>query len=158
MAEDLTEYLEEHGERVRYLHQISTPSNVWRLSATCVWVSSRIGRDQLTARRSGYAGSFAVAILDADKEGFLRSERSLIQPLVVRHVTLTVKRFSTAIRSPINGESDWRNRTSPRETAEDNEEHGITPQGLNKKVVDILRWGRTLPKPKRRAEENRDRF
>ncbi len=143
---------------MRYLHSDIEPSNVWRLSATCVWVSSTYWWDQLTARRSGYAGGFAGGDPDADKEGFLRSERSLIQTIGRRHVTLTVKRFSTAIRSPHQCESDWRNRTSPRETAEVQRGHGITPQGLNKKVVDILALGQTLPKPKRRAEENRARL
>ncbi len=140
--------------------RISTPSNVWRLSATCVWVSSTCWWGSTYCAKVWHMPEvLLVAILDADKEGFLRSERSLIcRPLVVRHVTLTVKRFSTAIRSP----HQWRKRLGRTERRREkqqkyNEEHGITPQGLNKKVVDILALGQNIAKTKARAEENRDR-
>ncbi len=149
MAEDLTEYLEEHGERVRYVHSDIDTSRAYgdypRLSSGRV---RRAGGDQLTARRSGYAGGLAGGDPDADKEGFLRSERSLIQTIgrAARNVNGKAILYGDKITR------QWRKRfakrTSSRETAENEREHGITPQGLNKKVVDILALGQNVAKTK----------
>ncbi len=120
MAEDLTEYLEEHGERVRYLHSdIDTVERMeiirdLRLGEFDVLVGINLLREGLDMPEVSL-----VAILDADKEGFLRSERSLIQTIgrAARNVNGKAILYGDKI-TPINGESDWRNRTSPRETAE----------------------------------------
>lgn len=107
MAEDLTEYLEEHGERVRYLHSdIDTVERMeiirdLRLGEFDVLVGINLLREGLDMPEVSL-----VAILDADKEGFLRSERSLIQTIGARRVTLTVKRFCMAIKS----RRRWRRR------------------------------------------------
>lgn len=93
MAEDLTEYLEEHGERVRYLHSdIDTVERVeiirdLRLGKFNVLVGINLLREGLDMPEVSL-----VAILDADKEGFLRSERSLIQTIAARRVTLMARR------------------------------------------------------------------
>lgn len=99
MAEDLTEYLSEHGVKVRYLHSdIDTVERVeiirdLRLGEFDVLVGINLLREGLDMPEVSL-----VAILDADKEGFLRSERSLIKPLVVQLVTLKVKRSYTVTR------------------------------------------------------------
>ncbi len=115
MAEDLTEYLEEHGERVRYLHSdIDTVERMeiirdLRLGEFDVLVGINLLREGLDMPEVSL-----VAILDADKEGFLRSERSLIQTIgrAARNVNGKAILYGDKI-TPINGESDWRNRTSP---------------------------------------------
>ena len=107
MAEDLTEYLEEHGERVRYLHSdIDTVERMeiirdLRLGEFDVLVGINLLREGLDMPEVSL-----VAILDADKEGFLRSERSLIQTIGRAARNVNGKRFSTAIRSP----HQWRKR------------------------------------------------
>ncbi len=141
--------------------RISTPSNVWRLSATCVWVSSTCWWG-INLLREGLdmPEVSLVAILDADKEGFLRSERSLIQTIgrAARNVNGKAILYGDKI-TPINGESDWRNRTSPRETAEVQRGTRHYAARLEQESGRYPgRWGRTLLKPKRRAEENRDRL
>ncbi len=149
MAEDLTEYLEEHGERVRYLHSdIDTVERMeiirdLRLGEFDVLVGINLLREGLDMPEVSL-----VAIPDADKEGFLRSERSLIQTIGRARATSTARPSSTAIRSPSMakaiGETERRREKQQRY----NEEHGIVPQGLNKKVVDILQLGRGPAKTK----------
>ncbi len=150
MAEDLTEYLEEHGERVRYLHSdIDTVERMeiirdLRLGEFDVLVGINLLREGLDMPEVSL-----VAILDADKEGFLRSERSLIQTIgrAARNVNgkaiLYGDKITPSMAKAI-GETERRREKQQRY----NEEHGIVPQGLNKKVVDILQLGQGLAKTK----------
>ncbi len=150
MAEDLTEYLEEHGERVRYLHSdIDTVERMeiirdLRLGEFDVLVGINLLREGLDMPEVSL-----VAILDADKEGFLRSERSLIQTIgrAARNVNgkaiLYGDKITPSMAKAI-GETERRREKQQRY----NEENGITPQGLNKKVVDILALGESVSKMK----------
>ena len=150
MAEDLTEYLEEHGEKVRYLHSdIDTVERMeiirdLRLGEFDVLVGINLLREGLDMPEVSL-----VAILDADKEGFLRSERSLIQTIgrAARNVNgkaiLYGDKITPSMAKAI-GETERRREKQQRY----NEEHGIVPQGLNKKVVDILQLGQGLAKTK----------
>lgn len=157
MAEDLTEYLEEHGERVRYLHSdIDTVERVeiirdLRLGEFDVLVGINLLREGLDMPEVSL-----VAILDADKEGFLRSERSLIQTIGRAARNLNGKAILYGDR--ITNSMDKAIKETERRRAKQmafNEEHGIIPQGLNKKVGDILQIGHKVGgKSKGRGKEN----
>ena len=144
MAEDLTEYLEEHGERVRYLHSdIDTVERVeiirdLRLGEFDVLVGINLLRDGLDMPEVSL-----VAILDADKEGFLRSERSLIQTIGRAARNLNGKAILYGDRitdSMARAISETERRRAKQQAF--NEENGIVPQGLNKKVSDVLQLGK----------------
>ncbi|MBP8220893.1 MAG: excinuclease ABC subunit UvrB [Aeromonadaceae bacterium] len=140
MAEDLTEYLDEHGVRVRYLHSdVDTVERVeiirdLRLGKFDVLVGINLLREGLDMPEVSL-----VAILDADKEGFLRSTRSLIQTMgrAARNLNgkaiLYADRITDSMRAAI-GETE-RRRLKQQEF---NAEHGIVPTGLKKKIVDIM--------------------
>ncbi len=140
MAEDLTEYLGEHGVRVRYLHSdINTVERVeilrdLRLGSFDVLVGINLLREGLDMPEVSL-----VAILDADKEGFLRSERSLIQTIgrAARNLRgcaiLYADRRTGSIERALR-ETDRRRVSQQRH----NERHGIQPRGVQKKVVDIM--------------------
>ena len=140
MAEDLTEYLDEHGVRVRYLHSdVDTVERVeiirdLRLGKFDVLVGINLLREGLDMPEVSL-----VAILDADKEGFLRSTRSLIQTMgrAARNLNgkaiLYADRITDSMRAAI-GETE-RRRIKQQEF---NAEHGIVPTGLKKKIVDIM--------------------
>lgn len=143
MAEDLTDYLDEHGIRVRYLHSdIDTVERVeiirdLRLGEFDVLVGINLLREGLDIPEVSL-----VAILDADKEGFLRSERSLIQTIgrAARNLKgkaiLYADRITNSMEKAI-GETNRRREKQMKY----NEEHGIVPQALNKKVGELLDIG-----------------
>ena len=140
MAEELTEYLSEHGVKVRYLHsEVETVERVeiirdLRLGEFDVLVGINLLREGLDLPEVSL-----VAILDADKEGFLRSERSLIQTIgrAARHINgtaiLYADRVTESIRKAL-GETDRRRAKQVGY----NEQHGITPKGIVKRIKDLI--------------------
>ena len=143
MAEDLTDYLEEHGVRVRYLHSdIDTVERVeiirdLRLGEFDVLVGINLLREGLDIPEVSL-----VAILDADKEGFLRSERSLIQTIgrAARNLKGKAILYADSITKSMEKAISETNRRREKQMKY-NEEHGIVPQGLNKKVGELLDIG-----------------
>ncbi|OGA21857.1 MAG: excinuclease ABC subunit B [Betaproteobacteria bacterium RIFCSPLOWO2_02_FULL_67_26] len=140
MAEDLTDYLAEHGVKVRYLHSdIETVERVeiirdLRLGEFDVLVGINLLREGLDLPEVSL-----VAILDADKEGFLRSERSLIQTIgrAARHINgtaiLYADRVTDSMRRAIGETERRRNKQIAFNAA-----HGITPKSVSKRVKDII--------------------
>ena len=140
MAEDLTEYLSEHGIKVRYLHsEVETVERVeiirdLRLGKFDVLVGINLLREGLDLPEVSL-----VAILDADKEGFLRSERSLIQTIgrAARHINgaaiLYADRITDSMKRAI-GETE---RRRAKQLAH-NVAQGITPVGISKRIKDII--------------------
>ena len=143
MAEDLTDYLDEHGIRVRYLHSdIDTVERVeiirdLRLGEFDVLVGINLLREGLDIPEVSL-----VAILDADKEGFLRSERSLIQTIgrAARNLNGKAILYADSITKSMEKAITETNRRREKQ-AKYNEEHGIVPQALNKKVGELLDIG-----------------
>ncbi|WP_375058116.1 excinuclease ABC subunit UvrB [Zobellella sp. DQSA1] len=155
MAEDLTEYLNDHGVRVRYLHSdIDTVERMeiirdLRLGQFDVLVGINLLREGLDMPEVSL-----VAILDADKEGFLRSERSLIQTIgrAARNLRgkaiLYADRITRSMAAAI-GETERRRELQQRF----NEEHGIVPKGLNKRITDVMDLDGTKRIGSKRAKE-----
>ena len=140
MAEDLTDYFADHQIRVRYLHSdIATVERVeiirdLRLGQFDVLVGINLLREGLDIPEVSL-----VAILDADKEGFLRSERSLIQTIgrAARHINgkaiLYADRMTRSMRAAI----DETNRRREKQLAF-NQQHQITPRGVHKRIKDLI--------------------
>jgi excinuclease ABC subunit B len=140
MAEDLTDYLAEHGIKVRYLHSdIDTVERVeiirdLRLGAFDVLVGINLLREGLDIPEVSL-----VAILDADKEGFLRSERSLIQTIgrAARHIHGTAIMYADQLTESMRRAIGETQRRRDKQTAF-NAAHGITPKGVSKRIKDII--------------------
>ncbi len=161
MAEDLTDYLLELGVRVRYLHsEVDTVQRIeilrdLRLGEFDVLVGINLLREGLDLPEVSL-----VAILDADKEGFLRSETSLIQTIgrAARNVEGKVILYADSVTDSMkHAISETERRRGIQ--LEYNREHGIDPQSIRKKVTDILLsldLGQSAPTP-RRERRRRDR-
>lgn len=154
MAEDLTDYLRDSGVKVRYLHSdIETVERVeiirdLRLGVFDVLVGINLLREGLDMPEVSL-----VAILDADKEGFLRSERSLIQTMgrAARHINGKAILYADRITGSMKKAMDETLRRREKQLAY-NKEHNITPMGIKSKVLDVMEGAVSYSKKKEQAK------
>jgi len=147
MSEDLTDYLGEHGVKVRYLHSdIDTVERVeilrdLRLGTFDVLVGINLLREGLDLPEVAL-----VAVLDADKEGFLRSDRSLIQTVgrAARNIDGRAILYADSITGSMRRALDEMTRRRETQLAY-NAEHGITPKGIKKGIADVMEGAYTAP-------------
>tara|TARA_R100000750_G_scaffold15178_2_gene9936 strand:+ start:141 stop:2174 length:2034 start_codon:yes stop_codon:yes gene_type:complete len=155
MAEDLADYLDEHGIKVRYLHSdIDTVERMeiirdLRLGEFDVLVGINLLREGLDMPEVSL-----VAILDADKEGFLRSDRSLIQTIgrAARNVNGRAILYADRVTGSMQRAMEETERRRNKQIAH-NKEHGITPQGLNKGITDVMDLGQGSAKARKSKAE-----
>jgi excinuclease ABC subunit B len=143
MAEDLADYLQENGAKVRYMHSdVDTVERAeiirdLRLGVFDVLIGINLLREGLDIPEVSL-----VAILDADKEGFLRSERSLIQTIgrAARNLNGTAILYADRITDSMKRALSETDRRRAKQVAY-NEAHGITPKGVQKRIADVMRYG-----------------
>jgi excinuclease ABC subunit B len=161
MAEDLTDYLQEHEVRVRYLHSdIGTVERTeiirdLRLGAFDVLVGINLLREGLDMPEVSL-----VAILDADKEGFLRSDRSLIQTIgrAARNLDGTAILYADSVTGSMQRAIEETSRRRERQI-EHNSSHGITPATIVKQVTDIMEASYPVPgRGRRRVADETARY
>jgi len=147
MAEDLTDYLFEHGVRVRYLHSdVDTVERVeiirdLRMGVFDVLVGINLLREGLDIPEVSL-----VAVFDADKEGFLRSGTSLVQTIgrAARHLNGKAILYADAVTGSMRTAMDETDRRRARQTAL-NKKHGTRPQGIRQKVTDTMEGAHPPP-------------
>ncbi len=152
MAEDLTEYLSEHGVKVRYLHSdIDTVERMeiirdLRLGEFDVLVGINLLREGLDMPEVSL-----VAILDADKEGFLRSDRSLIQTIgrAARNLSGKAILYADRVTGSMQRAIDETQRRRDKQLAY-NKKHNITPVGIRKQITDVMDMGQGSAAPRNR--------
>ena len=153
MAEDLTDYLDEHGTRVRYLHSdIDTVERMeiirdLRLGEFDVLVGINLLREGLDMPEVSL-----VAILDADKEGFLRSEGSLIQTIgrAARNINGRAILYADKITNSMQRAIDETARRREKQEAH-NKKNNITPKTISKNVADVMEGARSQEMVKRKV-------
>lgn len=160
MAEDLTQYLSEHHIKVRYLHSdIDTVERVeiirdLRLGVFDVLVGINLLREGLDIPEVS-----CVAIFDADKEGFLRSNRSLIQTIgrAARNINGRVILYANKVTGSMQFAMDETERRRRKQDAF-NKQHGITPKTIQKKVADIMGASFLTKKMGKKSKKKQDRL